>query len=132
MKRSFAAISARITWPTCPVRDPYLDTILESIGTVPRNLKRYINAVAFTMWAAERRQAGGGEDFRLELLIKMSLIVFLLPELYKQLTSYPHHLLFIQENLWERGARSRRRRPSRPKRRRSMTFARTELSVRWR
>ena len=85
-----------------PRAHPYLDTILEAIDTIPRNLKRYINAVAFTMWIADRRKGQGQTDFRDELLIKMSLIGFLLPELYKQLTSYPHHLLFIQEKLWER------------------------------
>ncbi|MBU0753890.1 MAG: SUMF1/EgtB/PvdO family nonheme iron enzyme, partial [Planctomycetes bacterium] len=79
---------------------PYINTILESVGPTPRNLKRYINAVSFTMWVAERKeQDQDKEKFKDELLIKMSLIAFLLPDLYHQLGKYPHHLLRIQERV---------------------------------
>ena len=72
---------------------PYLDTIIESVGPTPRNLKRYINAVAFTMWVAEKKKG----SFKEELLIKMSLIAFLIPDLYQQLGAYPHDLIRIQQ-----------------------------------
>ncbi len=76
---------------------PFIKTILEALGNNPRTLKRFINAISFSMWVADRKQKEDCEAFLPELLIKMSLIAFLLPELYRQLENYPHHLIKLQK-----------------------------------
>ncbi|MBU1054721.1 MAG: SUMF1/EgtB/PvdO family nonheme iron enzyme [Proteobacteria bacterium] len=76
---------------------PFIKTILETLGNNPRTLKRFINAISFSMWVADRKQVEDCEPFLPELLIKMSLIAFLLPNLYRQLENYPHHLIKLQK-----------------------------------
>ena len=75
---------------------PFIGTILETLGGNPRTLKRFINAVSFSLWVAERKQRDDTEPFMTELLIKMSLIAFLFPDLYRQLEDSPYHLIRIQ------------------------------------
>ncbi|MBU3950221.1 MAG: SUMF1/EgtB/PvdO family nonheme iron enzyme [Proteobacteria bacterium] len=82
---------------------PFIKTILETLGNNPRTLKRFINAISFSMWVAARKQVEDCEPFLPELLIKMSLIAFLLPNLYRQLENYPHHLIKLQRIIRQLG-----------------------------
>ncbi len=80
--------------------EPYLDTILESLGKNPRTVKRFVNTVSFNLWVANEKQLNKEDDFQTELLIKTCLIAFEFPSLYKQLGQYPHHLIRIEKILW--------------------------------
>jgi formylglycine-generating enzyme required for sulfatase activity len=89
---------------------PYMNTILSSLGNNPRTLKRFVNNVSFLLWVADRKrkQVKHAETFLPELLIKISLIAFQFPRLYRQLCDYPHHLTRLQkvlEKLEEKGAK---------------------------
>jgi formylglycine-generating enzyme required for sulfatase activity len=79
---------------------PFINTILGALGDNPRTLKRFINVISFSMWVAERKQ-DPGNPFLPELLIKMSLIAFLFPDLYRQVGQSPHHLIRLQKISWE-------------------------------
>ena len=80
---------------------PYMNTILSSLGNNPRTLKRFVNNVSFLLWVADRKskQVEHAEIFLPELLIKISLIAFQFPRLYRQLCDYPHHLTRLQKVL---------------------------------
>ncbi len=80
--------------------EPYLDTILKSLGENPRTVKRFVNTVSFNLWVAKEKQLKEG-DFLTELLIKTCLIAFEFPSLYKQLGQgkCPHYLIKIQRIL---------------------------------
>ncbi len=80
--------------------EPYLDTILETLGKNPRTVKRFVNTVSFNLWVAREKQLENESSFEIELLIKTCLIAFEFPSLYKQLGQYPHHLKMIEEILW--------------------------------
>jgi formylglycine-generating enzyme required for sulfatase activity len=89
---------------------PYINTILSSLGNNPRTLKRFVNNVSFLLWVADRKrkQVEHAETFLPELLIKISLIAFQFPRLYRQLCDYPHHLTRLQkvlEKLEEKGTK---------------------------
>ena len=89
---------------------PYMNTILSSLGNNPRTLKRFVNNVSFLLWVADRKskQVEHAEIFLPELLIKISLIAFQFPRLYRQLCDYPHHLTRLQkvlEKLEEKGTK---------------------------
>ncbi len=76
---------------------PYLGTIQKSLGIIPRCLKRFINNLSYTFWVS-----GQEEDkkmFRVELLVKMTLIVFKFPAFYWVIGKTPAHLLLVQEIL---------------------------------
>jgi formylglycine-generating enzyme required for sulfatase activity len=79
---------------------PFINTILKALGDNPRTVKRFINVISFSMWVAKRKQYPGN-PFLSELLIKMSLIAFLFPDLYRQVRQSPHDLIRLQEISWK-------------------------------
>ena len=80
---------------------PFINTIMGVLGNNPRTIKRFINVISFSLWVADSKQEPGVTPFLPELLIKMSLIAFLFPALYRQLGESPHHLIRLQKILWE-------------------------------
>ncbi|MCH9648432.1 MAG: SUMF1/EgtB/PvdO family nonheme iron enzyme [Deltaproteobacteria bacterium] len=76
--------------------EPFIDLIYESLGSNPRTLKRYLNAISFTAYLAEKR-IFDNEDFHPELLIKVSLIGYIFPALFRQLERHPAHLVRLQK-----------------------------------
>ena len=76
------------------IAEPFIDMILEALGNNPRTLKRFINTISFSQHIIEKQQ---DNHFEPELLIKMSLIGYLFPILYRQLEKYPSHLLKLEE-----------------------------------
>jgi len=94
-----------------PQVEPYMGTVLEALGDNPRTLKRFINALSFSLWLARRRQREDGTNYRTELLVKMTLMAFRLPALYSQLARYPHHVLRLQGITWSAAENRRRARP---------------------
>jgi|GEM_PF-1117581 len=75
---------------------PYLETIQRSLGDNPRSLKRCVNNLSYTFWVAEKKG-----EFRPELLIKMTLIVFRFPELYRLICKSPGYLTLVQDKINE-------------------------------
>jgi len=73
---------------------PFVPMIHEALGNNPRTIKRFINAVSFSLHLAGKKSA---KDFHPELLIKTSLIGYLFPLLYRQLEQYPSHLVRLEK-----------------------------------
>ena len=74
----------------------FCDLIYDVLGSNPRTLKRFINAISFSIHLAGENFRKNG-DFHPELLIKISLIGYLFPSLYRQLEKYPNHLVKLEE-----------------------------------
>ncbi len=78
----------------------FADLIYDSLGSNPRTLKRFINAISFSLYLA-RQRLGDDSDFHPELLIKVCLIGYLFPALYRQLERFPVHLVRLESIIWE-------------------------------
>ncbi len=79
---------------------PFVEMIYEALGSNPRTIKRFINAVSFSLHLADKKSEDG-TAFHPELLIKTSLIGYLFPSLYRQLEQYPSHLVRLEEIVQE-------------------------------
>lgn len=81
--------------------EPYLETIQKSLGTNPRSLKRCINTLSYNFWVKEKIEAikNKKNEYRPELLIKMTLISFKFPEFYHVIGKTPIHLIHVQETM---------------------------------
>lgn len=75
---------------------PFVEMVHEALGNNPRTIKRFINAVSFSLHLAEKKSERDNV-FHPELLIKTSLIGYLFPALYRQLEKYPSHLVRLEE-----------------------------------
>lgn len=75
---------------------PYLDTIQKALGMNPRSLKRFVNNLSFVFWVTGKKVEQGDEPFQPELLVKMTLIAFKFPALYRVAGKTPVHLLRVQ------------------------------------
>jgi formylglycine-generating enzyme required for sulfatase activity len=82
-----------------PEIKPYISTIQRSMGSNPRSLKRFINTITYNFWVAKNKSIG--DRLKEELLIKIILILFIFPDLYKVIQRTPSHLLKIQARLEE-------------------------------
>ena len=89
----------------------YLNTIQKSLGTNPRKLKRCINSLSYTFRVAEmkdrqKKEEQKGEEneklFKTELLVKMTLITFRFPGLYRLIGEKSHYLIHIQDYIEEK------------------------------
>lgn len=80
-----------------PQAQPYLDTIQKALGINPRSLKRFINNLSYAFWVSNKKEDKGGGEFRTELLVKMTLIAFKFPGLYRVICRTPMHLLRVQD-----------------------------------
>ena len=76
--------------------EPFVEMIHEALGSNPRTIKRFINAVSFSLHLAGKK-SNKDNLFHPELLIKTSLIGYLFPSLYRQLEQYPSHLVRLEE-----------------------------------
>lgn len=78
---------------------PYLDTIQRALEDNPRSLKRFVNNLSFTFWVADKKAENRSIEFEfeVELLIKMTLIVFKFPTFYKLIGRNPDHLIKVQK-----------------------------------
>lgn len=77
---------------------PYVETIMQSLGHNPRRLKRFINNISYSLKIAELKDKDK-KHFRAELHIKMTLIAFSIPELYKEVGLFPQLLIDIQKEI---------------------------------
>lgn len=75
--------------------EKYVDLIHEVLGNNPRTLKRFVNAISFTLHLAEKK-AEKNDGFRTELMIKISLIGYLFPSLYRQVEKHPGLLVRLE------------------------------------
>ena len=76
--------------------DNLVDLIHDSLGRNPRTIKRFINAISFAIFLNKARK---DIDFKHEPLIKVSLLGYLLPELYRQVEIYPGHLVRLEKQI---------------------------------
>jgi len=85
----------------CDLREatPYIETIMSALGKNPRKLKRFLNNISYALCIAES-QDSHDVDFIPELLIKMTLIAFCLPNFYKRLGDHPEYVMAIQREIW--------------------------------
>ncbi len=74
----------------------FIEMVHEALGNNPRTIKRFINAVSFSLHLAQKK-SGMENDFHPGLLIKISLIGYLFPALFRQLEDYPSHLVRLEE-----------------------------------
>lgn len=79
---------------------PFVEMIHEALGNNPRTIKRFINAISFSLYLADKKSEKD-DDFHPGLLIKISLIGYLFPALYRQLEKYPSHLVRLEEIIRE-------------------------------
>jgi formylglycine-generating enzyme required for sulfatase activity len=85
-----------------PKVKPYLKIIHKALGNNPRCLKRFVNNLSYTFWVAEAKRSKVNDkkiDFHSGLLVKMTLLAFLFPQLYHIIGKTPSHLLRIQDYL---------------------------------
>ena len=82
------------------VAPPFVEMIHEALGNNPRTIKRFINAISFSLHLAGKKSKMDN-DFHPGLLIKTSLIGYLFPSLYRQLEKYPSHLVSLEKNIRE-------------------------------
>ena len=76
------------------VAETYVNRIHGVLGSNPRTLKRFVNAISFALHIAEKKLEK--DDFHSELMIKISLIGYIFPVLYRQLEKYPAHLVRLE------------------------------------
>lgn len=72
----------------------FVDRIFNVLGSNPRTLKRFINVVSFSTSLAERKLKKG--NYNPELIVKITLIAYVFPVLYRQLEEYPGHLVLLE------------------------------------
>ncbi len=75
---------------TLKEKDKYSDIVLVVLGTNMRSIKRFLNVVTFSKHQTVSRFDGGKPI--LELIVKISLLAYALPELYEQLENAPKGL----------------------------------------
>lgn len=78
----------------------YVEMVHEALGNNPRTIKRFINAISFSLHLAGKI-IETDKSFYPGLLIKTSLIGYLLPGLYRQLEKYPSHLVMLERIIRE-------------------------------
>lgn len=81
------------------VSEESVDLIHEVLGSNPRTLKRFINTISFSMYLAKK--IFEDDSFHSKLVIKISLIGYLFPNLYKQLEEKPFDLVTLEEIVTE-------------------------------
>ena len=81
------------------VPEKFVDLIHEVLGSNPRTLKRFINTISFSLYIAKKIFKEDG--FHSMLLIKITLIGYLFPNLYKQLEEKPFDLVTLEEIVTE-------------------------------
>jgi len=81
------------------VPEKFVDLIHEVLGSNPRTLKRFINTISFSLHIAKKIFKYDG--FHSMLLIKITLIGYLFPNLYKQLEEKPFDLVTLEEIVTE-------------------------------
>lgn len=77
--------------------DIYADTIVETIGTNPRTIKRFLNAVHFSLAYAKYR-VDTCKSLKTELAIKCALIEYLYPRIYRLLEKNPSALVCLDQS----------------------------------
>jgi len=63
--------------------DIYTNLIHDVIGNNPRTLKRFFNTISFTLYIAEQKNILDSEI--MEAIVKLSLLAYLFPSLYRQI-----------------------------------------------
>jgi len=77
----------------------HVDIIIESLGTNPRSIKRFFNTISFTMYLKNEVLKSNSLNLNNGLIIKLSLIAYLLPSLYKELENNPDILVKIEAEI---------------------------------
>ena len=82
------------------VSESFGSMIVEALGSNPRTIKRFINAVSFALRLADG-QTKEGREFEASLVIRMTLIGYMFPRLYRQLEVYPEHIVRLEKIIRE-------------------------------
>lgn len=75
--------------------DTYVDLVYSILGGNPRTIKRFLNTIAFARHISDKGK-NLETDFLPELIIKITLLGYLFPVLYRQFETYPDHLVRIE------------------------------------
>jgi len=75
--------------------EQYVSLIHDVLGSNPRTLKRFLNSISFSSHIAEKKLKDD-DDFQTELLIKICLISYLFPALYRELEKHPSLLVRLE------------------------------------
>lgn len=76
--------------------EEYADLVYEVLGSNPRTLKRFINSISFTIHFANNK-SDKKDELDQGLLLKIALVQYILPDLYKQVEKSPIYLVKLEE-----------------------------------
>lgn len=88
--------------PVIPVvegADVLVDLIIDVVGVNPRTLKRFMNVVNFAYNLAAIRFATEPDPADFEPIVKVAMIAFTMPDLYRQFERYPEALSWVNNAL---------------------------------